>query len=73
LLCWHILTIAGLVYFLHARTQRLRSQERESVILRGNLERFWVITDVEAEVARLRTQAAAEHQQMRSALGNTSQ
>lgn len=65
-----LLTVAGLVYFLHARTQRLRSQERESVTLRGNLERFRVITDVEAEVARLRTQAAAEHQQMQAALAN---
>jgi hypothetical protein len=65
-----LLTIAGLVYFLHTRTQRLRSQESELVTLRGNLERFRVITDVEAEVARWRTHAAAEHQQMQAALAH---
>ncbi|MFV8750633.1 DUF4041 domain-containing protein [Nannocystaceae bacterium ST9] len=65
-----LLALAGLVYLLHARTRQLHARDRELVTLRGDLERFRSITDVEAEVARMRTQVAMENQQMQTALAN---
>lgn len=61
-----IALIIGLVLAL----QRIRVQAGENGALRAKLERFRVITDIEAELARRRAEASAEQQRVTIELAN---